>query len=301
MKNYIEPFFGSGAVLFRRPHKPGIETVNDKDGFIANFWRAVKSDPDAVASHADNPVLENDLHARHVWLRAQAQGLSPRLEADPCYYDAKIAGWWVWGVCNWIGGGWCGDGGIGPWVVHDGSLVDSRRLQHLPDGRGVTRELVHLGGFGRGVSRPGVATDIVGYCRLLCARLARVRVCCGDWSRVCGPVPTVTLGLTGVFLDPPYSVPDRDTVYREDDFGVSTSVAAWCRERGHDPRMRIVLAGYNGEHDLPGWRTVRWKAKGGYGNQGDGRGRENAHRETLWLSPYCLPGAVPGQMEMDFG
>jgi len=30
--NYVEPFFGNGAVLLRRPHKPGIETVNDKDG-----------------------------------------------------------------------------------------------------------------------------------------------------------------------------------------------------------------------------------------------------------------------------
>lgn len=27
--NYVEPFFGSGAVFFLRPHEPGIETVND--------------------------------------------------------------------------------------------------------------------------------------------------------------------------------------------------------------------------------------------------------------------------------
>ncbi len=103
--NYVEPFFGSGAVFFLRPHEPGIETVNDADGFVSNFWRAVQSDPEGVAGWADNPVFENDLHARHVWLRAQADGLVPRLEADPGYFDPKIAGWWAWGMSCWIGAG----------------------------------------------------------------------------------------------------------------------------------------------------------------------------------------------------
>ncbi len=37
VKNYVEPFFGSGAVLLGRPHPPHTETVNDADGFICNF------------------------------------------------------------------------------------------------------------------------------------------------------------------------------------------------------------------------------------------------------------------------
>ncbi len=37
-----------------------------------------------------------------------------------------------------------------------------------------------------------------------------------------------------------------------------------------------------------GWVVVPWKAKGGYGSQGKGRGRENAAREVLWFSPACL-------------
>jgi DNA adenine methylase len=28
--NYVEPFFGSGAILLARPHEPRIETVNDR-------------------------------------------------------------------------------------------------------------------------------------------------------------------------------------------------------------------------------------------------------------------------------
>lgn len=47
--NYVEPFFGSGAVLLSRPHAPGIETINDKDGFVSNFWRSVKLAPEQVA------------------------------------------------------------------------------------------------------------------------------------------------------------------------------------------------------------------------------------------------------------
>src|SRR3989304_10483635 len=43
--NYVEPFAGSLAVLLNRPHDPRIETVNDKDCYIANFWRALQLDP----------------------------------------------------------------------------------------------------------------------------------------------------------------------------------------------------------------------------------------------------------------
>lgn len=66
--NYVEPFFGSGAVMFLRPHEPNTETVNDADCYLANFWRATKENPSEVAKHADNPVNEADLLARHKWL-----------------------------------------------------------------------------------------------------------------------------------------------------------------------------------------------------------------------------------------
>ena len=110
--NYVEPFFGSGAVLLSCPEdrRPRVETVNDLSCFLANFWRATKADPDAVASAADYPVIETDLHARHRWLLSQAADLRLRLDADPDYFDARIAGWWVWGASAWIGSGWCEEG-----------------------------------------------------------------------------------------------------------------------------------------------------------------------------------------------
>lgn len=104
--NYVEPFCGSMAVLLCRPHRPRIETVNDKDCYIANFWRAVEFDAEAVAYWADWPVNEADLHARHLWLVGREE-FRERMKQDPEYFDAKIAGWWVWGISCWIGGGWC--------------------------------------------------------------------------------------------------------------------------------------------------------------------------------------------------
>jgi len=286
--NYVEPFFGSGAVLLARPHPPGTETINDKDGYVANFWRAVKHDPEAVAEWADNPVSENDLHARHAWLLQYKDGLVSRLEGDPDWHDPKIAGWWCWGICCWIGSGFCS--GDGPWQVLDGKLV------HLGNaGRGVNRQLVHLG-RGWGVNRKRV--QLLPWFAALSERLRNVRVCCGDWTRVCGPTPTVYMGTTGVFLDPPYSAEaERAELYTAEDMSVAHAVAEWAREHGDDPAYRIALCGYEGEHVMPDdWECVAWKALGGYGSQGQGRGRDNCHRERIWFSPHCL-GAR--QMELE--
>lgn len=117
-QNYCEPFFGSGAMLLKRPTPGRIETVNDADGYLVNFWRAVKWSPEETASWADWPVTEMDLHARHEWLveamlPAGATGVTLResLRRDPAWHDPKIAGWWVWGMSCWIGSGWCASAG----------------------------------------------------------------------------------------------------------------------------------------------------------------------------------------------
>ena len=51
----------------------------------------------------------------------------------------------------------------------------------------------------------------------------------------------------------------------------------------------IALCGYADTWQAPaGWVAMPWKAHGGYGSQGKGRGRENAAREVVWFSPACL-------------
>lgn len=287
--NYVEPFFGSGAVLLGRPSVPGVETVNDLDGFVSNFWRAVKCEPDAVADAADWPVNENDLHARHAWLVHHKDDLQAKLEGNPDFFDVKIAGWWVWGLCSWIGSGWCS--GNGPWSVVDGKLVDNRQLPHLSGARGINRKLPHLGDAGQGINSNAAVLE---WMMTLACRLRGVRVCCGDWSRVCGPSPTSKLGLTGVFLDPPYSDDaDRNmTLYRRDSGDVAHQAREWAIENGNNSLLRICLCGYEGEHVMPdGWISVAWKAAGGYGSQSDddnSQSRQNAKRERLYFSPHCL-------------
>jgi hypothetical protein len=187
--SFIDPFMGSAALLLGRPaaHLKARrrEVVNDLDGFIVNFWRAVRADPDAVAAYADNPRFESDLHARHYWLVQQRSPLSEALEGDADYYDAKAAGWWVWGLSNWIGWGWCS--GKGPWRSVDGRLVRAgadgdgiirripqvtsahgverggivRQLPHMANGltgieagrKGIVRQLLNLENTGKGIKR----------------------------------------------------------------------------------------------------------------------------------------------------
>jgi hypothetical protein len=338
--NYVEPFFGSGAVLIARPEPFSTETVNDADGLLSNFWRALKAQPKAVAEFADWPVSENDLHARHAWLVGQKDSLQARLEGDPDYFDAKIAGWWVWGIACWIGSGFCS--GQGPWqvqeidgvrqLVHVGNLGQgvNRQLVHVGNlGQGVNRQLVHVGDLGRGEDdangqnrkriqlggwsdkgvnsigiehkRPTISgpaggnaplpdnEDLRNYFQQLAARLRRVRVCCGDWTRVCGPSVTVKHGLTAVFLDPPYAdtANRADNLYRKDCNQVAHAVRDWAVEQGKNPLIRIALAGYDGEHEIPDdWLCWSWDAGEGYGGQADKRSG-NGKKERIWFSPHC--------------
>ncbi len=311
MPNYVEPFFGSGAVLFNRPHEAGTETINDLDCMVANFWRALQNDPDEVARHADNPVNEADQHARHIWLSSQVD-FREAMKVDPEFYDSKIAGWWVWGQCIWIGAGWCakklphlGDAGKGlnrqrPHLGNAGTGLH-RKLPHLGDaGKGLNRQRPHLGNAGTVVeclSDPTSGTRsrqaITEYMRELAERLRNVRVCCGDWSRICGPSVTVKHGITAVLLDPPYAdeAGRQSDLYSVDNGSVAHDVRKWALENGNDPLLRIALCGYAGEHEIPdSWECVEWKTRGGYGSQGDsdGQGRKNAHKERIWFSPHCL-------------
>jgi len=245
-----------------------------------NFWRATQSDSAEVAKHADWPVNETDLLARHKWLIEQGKnGFVEKMRTDPYYFDAKIAGWWVWGICCWIGQGWC--------------KVESQQLPHLGDqGRGINRKLPHLGDQGQGINRklPHLGDQgqgIAEYLESLSQRLRRVRVACGDWKRVLGDSVTFKHGVTGIFLDPPYSHDERDELYSVDE-NIAVEVKQWAIENGNNKLLRIALCGYDTEHEMPAdWSKVHWKTNGGFSNQGDGSNK-NKYRETIWFSPYCL-------------
>jgi hypothetical protein len=164
---------------------------------------------------------------------------------------------------------------------------------------GVNRKRPHLGNAGMGDDdgqcgdgrEPETAKGkhLLKYLRGLAERMREVRICCGDWSRVCGQSPTVKQGLTAVFLDPPYAVADRADCYDGNDSRiVAHAVRDWAIEHGRDKRMRIAICGYDGEHAMPPeWDCKSWKAAGGYSSQASER-NGNCERERIWFSPHTL-------------
>jgi DNA adenine methylase len=266
VSNYIEPFAGSLSVLLANPSIPKIETVNDINCFLANFWRAVSKDPKGVAQFADYPVNETDLHARHNWLvSAATEDFVKKMDTDPDHYDLKIAGWWVWGMGASIGNNWM-----------------------QPKGLNATPMLSSAGG---GIH--GMSNNILDWFTKIQERTRRVRVCSGDWKRIVTPSITYnskglsSKDMTAVFLDPPYDLNKRSKVYK-DDSNIYSEVCDWAFSNGDNPRMRIALCGYEGDTVPPiGWQVYQWKNNGGLGNMGDGQGRVNAAREVIYFSPYC--------------
>ena len=293
VSNYVEPFAGSAAMLLSAPKGKRITTINDVDGFVANFWRAIAHDFQAVANSADWPCNEVDLFARHSWLVRQAADLKDKLHADPDFYDAKIAGWWCWGACNWIGSGWCS--GDGPWI-HDGEKIVKRsgeggvrsQLPHLGDaGRGINRQLPHLGDAGQGHPRSAYISE---WFERLHDVLRDTRVTCGDWSRVAKDSVTTRHGLTAVFLDPPYTKGAMDYTAQGTGGELANEVRQWCAANGNNKLFRIVLCGHAGEHDElleSGWHTRNWTARKGYALTDEAI--ENSASETIWCSPNCQP------------
>jgi hypothetical protein len=272
---------------------------------------------------------------RHEWIVETVDDeWRERMHHDPRFFDALIAGWWVWGLSCWIGGGWCPQAGAPsqklPLVGGTGTGVNRAHLaQGIPDignrGRGVNRahlaqgiphisdqgtgvhaphlaqSMPMIGGPGQGINR-GALVEGGGTCAerlaalkryfgLLQDRLRNVRVCCGEWDRILGPSPTHKIGVTGVFLDPPYGGDEMCEVYSHDSADVASAVRQWCAENGDHPDLRIALCGYDGEHndlEAHGWSVHAWRASGGWGNTGEGQGQINRLKERIWFSPFCL-------------
>ncbi|QOC26059.1 DNA adenine methylase [Microbacterium hominis] len=274
---YVEPFAGSAAVLLGRPEVKGHrrEVLNDLDGWITNLWRAIRDRPDEVMSYAGGPVMELDLHARLAWLRERNNGeLADWLAGDPEHCDPKAAAWWLSATIGSIGGGT----NRGPWKS-DGEYL--RKTRGAKDG--ICRAIPHLG-QGRAGMRV-LAADLPA----LSARMRNVVITCGDWKR---PLSKNLRHYTtvGVLLDPPYEdskrTSDGQEIYQHDSADVSAEVRAWCAKAPRD--WRIVLCGYDDEHDElvdRGWRklTPPKAVSSGY-NVTD----LNSQRDRLWVSPACL-------------
>ena len=272
-KQYIEPFCGSAAMLLAAPEPASLEVVNDLNGFIANFWRAVKHQPAEVARWADYPVSHIDLGARHRWLMGERGRIGDALQDANWPGDAQVAGWWLWGQCCWIGSGWA------EWAG---------QIPHASDaGKGVQAagKIPHAGDAGMGLMTSAGRTAWEWLHRLA-VRLERVRVVHGSWDRC---LNTHYGGdNTAVFLDPPYRA--YEDLYGAGARAVADDVANWARANAH---LRIALCGHAGDYDLPDWSVTRWsRGKATYS------GTATTDNEAIWYSPACHPEVKMGTLDM---
>lgn len=299
--NYVEPFFGSGAVLLQRPDGAGRrEVVNDKYGLLANFWRAIKYKPKETAGFAVWPNSEIDLHARNAYCRSRLDALTTELGGSPTHCDPQLAGYWVYVQSMAIGEAAFAKG---PWVQVDGKLVKSssldgiRRAVPCDANRGVQKSIPFHG-------KQGVMSRqefVLEWFLELSERFKNVRILCGDWSRALKPTYTTQHGLTGVYEDPPYD--DAWTTYANA-APMAKRILEWNIEHGSNPQFRIALSGYSGtyidELDKHGWASLEWTAGGGRVTTG-GQSDINRGRERIKFSPHCLDVHVGGVQLSMFG
>ena len=214
-----------------------------------------------------------------------------------------------------------------PHLGNDGRGVNAPQLREP----GVKRQIPHLANNGMGVNasqlrEPGTEYEneyhpvtmpkLRVWFDWLSARLRHVRILNGDWKRLVTTSATKILsvrmgdGHAGIFLDPPYAdTAGRDGhLYACDSGNVAHEVREWALAHGDDPDLRIVVAGFDGEHgdafSRAGWREVQWFAKGflrgGYALGGENGTQQG--RERLYCSPHCLTDepVVPEQEAFDF-
>lgn len=79
--SYLEPFFGSGAVLFNKA-RSNIETVNDLDGNVVNLFECIRENPDKLARY-----IHYTPYAREVYEKAFTQQIpEDRFEKALMFY-----------------------------------------------------------------------------------------------------------------------------------------------------------------------------------------------------------------------
>jgi DNA adenine methylase len=252
---YIEAFAGSLAVLLARPgRRRGREAINDSAGEVANFWRAAKVDPLAVADAANRLGFEVELLAVSNTLQRVREELTGRLKADPGYYDAELAGWYAWGVRASVGRGFC----------------MGERQHMVPCSGGLA---------------PWPQVEVVAYYEAISNRLRGTAVLCGDWSRPVSRPYWSLSGPTAIFLDPPYAGGSKrgDQYVHDTGEQLHRDVEAWCVETGRNQEARIALAGYVGTYPEieSAWASIVVPPL----DNGLGPG---VKEERIWFSAGCL-------------
>jgi site-specific DNA-adenine methylase len=269
----IDAFTGSSSWILASPPVK-FEIVNDLDGYVVNYLRAVKYAPDEVARYLDFPRAELELIAYHHYTRDKLPELVSRLGGDPEYYDPVIAARWAYVMAHCVIYEHQRAGG---WLVQDGRLVYKR-------GKGRLR--VSL------TTRPHVLFKLFKTRRIhehvaaLSERLRNVQVLWNDFEVAVNKAKHPAHCTAGILLDPPYPSHLREIEYDKDGETIWYRAARWAVANGDNPKLRIAVCGYNDANSdalfPPSWSRFVWRRFG--------LGR-NKDKECVWFSPHCGGGS----------
>ena len=269
----IDAFTGSSSWILASP-PVAYEIVNDLDGYVVNYLRAVKYAPEVVAQLLDFPRAELELIACHHYTRDKLPELVARLGGDPDYYDPILAARWAYVMAYKLDPSLTKPGG---WSVRDGRLMYER---------GTGRIRGSLTSSRRALSRLVRERRVSEYVAALSERLRNVQVWWNDFEVVVEKADRSEFGIVGILLDPPYPRHLRDFDYDTDNADVWHRVARWAITNGDDPKLRIAVCGYNDANSdalFPSaWRRFVWR-RSGIGQYKD--------RECIWFSPHCGGGS----------
>lgn len=265
---YFEPFFGSGAMLWGCPYPLDSIIINDWDGYICNFWRAVKNDPKGVlkATNIISHELEKVSLFNHLGIIRNE--FWEKIRTDYFFYDVEVAGQWWWLHCMTIGEiafGEENDRNKGRLKIEKGKSPQDR-IKNL-------NEIYHF------------------------LSSSKVRITCRDWKEMFpknGLNSWGRIGEFGVFLDPPYSEKANraDKLYSVESKNLHDEVLEFCLGNSKFPKVRIAVCGYKEEYQellKEGWNQMAWKGHGGYSRiMGEEKqGMKNRFKEVIYFSPSC--------------
>ena len=97
--SYLEPYFGCGAVLFAKEPSP-IETVNDLDGEVVNFFRVIR-DPESREKLQE--WIAYTPYARQIYDEAVQNDHGDSIERAACFAVKSMQshGFRMTGECGW--------------------------------------------------------------------------------------------------------------------------------------------------------------------------------------------------------
>jgi site-specific DNA-adenine methylase len=278
----IDPFCGSAAWILASPPVK-TEIINDLYADVVNAYRAIRADPDAVAHYCDYPVSELDRLARIWTLRETLPERAARCAADPNWYDARAAGYYLYTVSTDIK---AQPYKRGPWVVENGKLVKRSGVNGMT--KSVPKQVKPFG-----TSKVRYAALVVWF-RQIAERLRGVVILCGDWLRAVSTFPSGKYGATAILIDPPYPEYGQRLYATDAQSSVWFDAARWAVANGDNPLVRIAVCGYwSPETDAvfpSDWARFRWTTQGGFGNLRKRGANENRFRECVWFSPHCKRG-----------